>query len=280
MALGNNCSVCGSTSSFLYKKEFLFKYAVAVYRCGHCGFVFTEKPYWLDEAYADAISALDVGMVSRNTYLCEKVARVIDAGFDTTARFLDYGGGYGMLVRMMRDQGFDFYRDDRYCRNIFAQNFDLKDLEARPGFELVTAFEVLEHLVDPVAEVRNMLGYADSLLFSTLLVPAHIQDMSDWWYFAPETGQHIGFFSMRALQSLAEQMGCHLHSNRADLHLLTRRNMANPFVEARLPWHVRLAQKYLRWASPCAAQRPGLLPGDYELARQRIAQGAEPRRRD
>jgi hypothetical protein len=270
------CLVCGKSSPFLFEKEFLFRYAVAVYGCENCGFVFTETPYWLEEAYADAISALDVGMVSRNLYLVEETQRIIGAGFDAKAQFLDYAGGYGLFVRMMRDKGFNFYRYDRYCRNIFAQNFDLKDLAAQPTFALVTAFEVLEHLVDPVAEVRDMLRYADSLLFSTLLVPAHIQDQPDWWYFAPETGQHIGFFSLRALEILAEQVGCHLYSNRTDLHLLTRRAIADPFVETPKSWHVRLAEKYLRWARSSAVAQPGLLPSDYALARQRIAEDARP----
>jgi hypothetical protein len=50
-------------------------------------------------------------------------------------------GGYGMFVRLMRDGGFDFHREDPLCDNLFAQGFDRQD---DGTFELVTAFEVFE----------------------------------------------------------------------------------------------------------------------------------------
>ena len=70
--------------------------------------------------------------------------------FDPKAKFLDYGGGYGMLVRLMRNYGFDFYYFDKYCQNLFANGFDLKD-SACSRFELLTAFELFEHFSEPVS---------------------------------------------------------------------------------------------------------------------------------
>jgi hypothetical protein len=35
--------------------------------------------------------------------------------------FVDIGGGYGLLTRLMRDRGFDFYWKDPHCENIFAK---------------------------------------------------------------------------------------------------------------------------------------------------------------
>ena len=78
------------------------------------------------------------------------------------ARFLDYGGGYGLFVRMMRDRGFDFYRQDIHCENILADQFDLMDLPAGSKFAMLTAIEVFEHLQDPVAELGYMLQLSDT----------------------------------------------------------------------------------------------------------------------
>ncbi len=270
--------VCRETSAFLFKTTVLGQYPVAYFRCPHCGLLQTEKPYWLDEAYAAAISALDVGMVGRNMDLARKATQVIRQGFDPRGKFLDYAGGYGLFVRMMRDKGFDFYRQDRYCANIFAQHLDVADAGHQPFFELVTAFEVLEHLVDPIAEIEKILGCADSVLFSTLLVPKGIQRAEDWWYFVPETGQHIVFFSVPALEMLASRTGCQLFSNHSDLHLLTRRKMANPFQQKKKSIPVRVAEKYLRWAMPSDTNEHSLLWRDFEAAKQRLARSSAPQR--
>ncbi len=50
-----------------------------------------------------------------------------------------------MFVRLMRDNGFDFYRSDRQCENLFAKGFEAS-LDVSPSYELLTAFEVFEHL--------------------------------------------------------------------------------------------------------------------------------------
>jgi len=55
---------------------------------------------------------------------------------------------------------------------------------ARVGrrYELVSAFEVFEHLVNPLEEIERMLRLSDSILFSTLLVPTPAPGLADWWY--------------------------------------------------------------------------------------------------
>jgi len=120
----------------------------------------------------------------------------------------------------MRDRGFDFFWYDRHCQNLFAKHF-----VARPGmkFELLTAFEVFEHLQDPISELEKMLQYADNMLFSTLLAPTKITKASDWWYFGPDHGQHISFYTLPALQALAERFGLYLSTDGVLHHLLSRK---------------------------------------------------------
>jgi hypothetical protein len=122
----------------------------------------TEEPHWLSESYASAINEIDLGPVSRALVGSKVVEGVILSMFDKEAKFIDYGAGYGLLVRIMRDRGFDFYWYDKYCNNIFAKHF-IANRER--GFELLTAFEVFEHLVDPLSEIKAMLAYSNNLLF-------------------------------------------------------------------------------------------------------------------
>ncbi|MDX2190387.1 MAG: class I SAM-dependent methyltransferase [Bacteroidota bacterium] len=223
-----NCNICQSQFEPIFKKIILGKYTVQFYQCTHCGFVQTEKPYWLAEAYTDAISVLDTGILERNFKFSIVFPWVVKFNFNKKGRFLDYGGGYGIFVRLMRDKGFDFYRQDAFCENLFAKMYDLKDINSKDQkFEMLTAFEVFEHLTDPVNEVMEMLKYSDSILFSTLLIPSKSNDLSNWWYISEQTGQHVSFYSEKSLKILGEKFEMNLYSNGDNFHLLTKRKI-NP----------------------------------------------------
>jgi len=228
------CTLCNSYSKFLFKKKLLSKHKVTFFKCSNCEVIFSEKPYWLDEAYHKPISVSDVGILKRNNLLAKAVDLVITLGlFNKRSKYLDYGGGYGLLVRLLRDRKYDFYRQDKYCENIFARYFDLYDIPMnKRKFELVTAFELLEHLTDPNKEFKKVFSYSDSTLFSTLLYNTSIlKHIDDWWYLAPETGQHIIFYNIKSLNYIAIKYNMHLYSDNAGLHLFTKREFfINPFL--------------------------------------------------
>ena len=62
---------------------------------------------------------------------------------------------------------------------------------------------------------------APNLLFSTELLPSPSPKPADWWYYAPEHGQHIGFYSLQTLDHLARRYGRHLLSDGRNLHLFS-----------------------------------------------------------
>jgi glycosyltransferase involved in cell wall biosynthesis len=221
------CHICKSESSKIFGAKVLGKYEVAYFECSNCGFIQTENSYWLEESYGSAITDLDVGLVSRNIKYSELLETVIKANFKCNGRFLDYAGGYGLFVRMMRDRGFNFFRQDRYCENLFAEHFDITDLEPKPKFEAVTAFEVFEHLDNPLADIEGMLKYSDTLIFSTELIPdEEIKGPDDWWYFTPETGQHISFYSLKTLKFIAKSYSLNFYTA-GSLHMFTKMKFKN-----------------------------------------------------
>lgn len=217
-----NCRICGRETAPFARATLLGKHPAQYFRCPGCGFVQTEEPYWLDEAYAAAITGSDVGLVSRNLRLAVLARGIIAAFFRAGGRFLDYGGGYGLFVRLMRDAGYDFYRYDKHCANLLAADFEADAADSRP-YELVTAFEVLEHLVDPVAEVTAMLKFSRSILVTTELLPATTPQPEAWWYYGLDHGQHVSLFSAPALRILAERCSLNLYTNGRSLHLLSDR---------------------------------------------------------
>ena len=258
-----NCPICTSASSPYCTVRVLNKYDVQYYRCGKCQFIYTEPPYWLDEAYSSAITRLDIGLVQRNELMAPLVQAVITKWYNPDAQFVDYGGGYGMLVRMMRDRGFDFYRQDIYCDNLYAESFDIADVSPFRA-ELLTAFEVFEHLVDPAAELEKMLALSDTILFSTTVQPTADVSPESWWYFLPEIGQHVSLYSRASLQALADRFGLNYCWNEQNIHLFTKKTVSNRLFK--LITHPRLVNRY----NSFAGNRQTLLQKDFLLIQSRM----------
>ena len=214
------CRVCQGEAPYIFQAKILLKHDVSYYCCKECGFLLTEKPFWLEEAYHEAIAIEDTGIVARNLWLRDLVSVLLWDLFDHDAKFLDYGGGYGLFVRLMRDVGFDFYWEDKYCKNLFARGFE----ERQERFALITAFECFEHFVDPVQELDRMLEKSDCLLFTTSILPEPIPKPNAWWYYALEGGQHIAFYSIQSLQTLAASRGLNFLSDGTSVHLFSRKN--------------------------------------------------------
>ncbi|WP_255427214.1 methyltransferase domain-containing protein [Sphaerospermopsis sp. LEGE 00249] len=225
------CKVCNSDSHYFAKAKILQKYDVNYFQCSNCGFVQTEEPYWLDEAYSEAIAISDVGLVYRNNMMANITGKLLFNYFDHQAKFLDYGGGYGLFVRLMRDQGFDFYWFDKFCKNIFARGFELETTD-KENLELITAFELFEHLTHPLQELEYIINLCPNLLFSTELLPEDNPTPDQWWYYTPHEGQHISIYTRKSLEVLASKYNLQLYTDGKSLHLLTKnRNLPNNLFE-------------------------------------------------
>src|ERR1043165_2256046 len=196
-----SCRLCGAETTPVARQRLLGKYDVDYVQCPRCDLLQTETPYWLGEAYAAAISRLDTGAVQRNQ-VTSRLTAVIARLLDVHSACLDYGGGHGVFVRMMRDLGHDFHWFDKYAENLYSAGF-----EATPDehHALVTAFEVLEHLDDVKGELARLFApKPDHVLVGTLLHRGH---RDGWWYYLLESGQHVAFYSAKTLALIAGEFG-------------------------------------------------------------------------
>ncbi len=254
------CKICSAPARLFGRATVLNRCLVQYFQCERCGFIQTETPYWLDEAYAEAITRSDLGLIRRNVTFARITPVVLLAFFNRRAQFLDYGGGYGIFVRLMRDNGFDFYRADKFCTNLFAAGFDVTD-NPNTRYEMVTAFEVFEHLGEPLEEIASMLTFSRSLLFSTLLVPSPAPDLNRWWYYGLDHGQHLAFYTRQTLNWLARHFGLHVYSDGRSLHLLTDKRLSNmAFTVASLVGRVA---PWLGYVLTGELRRRSWLPDDY-----------------
>ncbi|MCS7465468.1 class I SAM-dependent methyltransferase [Stieleria sp. ICT_E10.1] len=223
MTLPECSRITGGPTDVAYQAKVLDKYEIQYFRCRETGFIQTETPYWLDEAYQDAITAQDSGLLQRCITYADIMTLLIKANFQSQDRYLDFGGGYGVFTRLMRDRGLNYFHCDPHCQNLFAKEFEVQVEE--PGkYRLVTAFEVFEHLVDPAKQLKQLLELADTVVFSTLIVPEPPpKDVDEWWYFLPQSGQHVSLYTVKSLDHLAGSHGATLYTNGKNLHCISRR---------------------------------------------------------
>ncbi len=268
------CKICKAATHKISEQLVLQKYQVAYHQCSTCHFIQTDEPTWLPEAYNNAITALDIGLINRNMHFQNKIPLLIDAFFPKAEIMLDFGGGYGMFVRMMRDLGYNFYRQDIYCENLYANYFDLSDSPTKK-FDVLTAFEVFEHLVDPVAEIEKMFVFSDTIIFSTLLSPPSVQEFENWWYVSPLTGQHIAFYDQTTLQYIAKKFNKRLYTNGVNLHVFTPHEVGADVVsfvfgEPKKSLLQRIADR-LSPKTPVLKSKSSLLQKDYEFIEKKLS---------
>ncbi len=216
-----DCPICQGGMSRWQEGKVRAKYPAWFLRCANCGHVRSENPSrWLAEAYASPITASDVGLVGRCLYMSDLTEKIILLFMARKGRFCDWGGGYGLLVRMMRDRGFNFFRYEPYCENLFAHGFDIQPQDA--DFTMITAFETVEHFVNPMQEFGKILSRTDNLLFSTIPLPSPCPHLDEWWYYGLEHGQHVSLYTVKSLAIMAESFGLHYYSDGSMVHLFSR----------------------------------------------------------
>lgn len=212
------CRCCSGDMVKVFTGE-LMGHQVSYFECLTCGYVQTEEPHWLEQAYATAINDSDTGIMARNQVNARIVLATLVMLGKLNGTLVDCAGGYGILVRLLRDFGITSLWADRYCPNLFARGFEhTKELA-----DLVTVFEAFEHFVNPGEELDKLLAIGPNVLLSTMIIPDPTPKQEDWWYYGKEHGQHIGFFRARTLEKLAKDRGKFLASNGTSYHFISDR---------------------------------------------------------
>ena len=227
-----------------------------------------RDPDWLAEAYDEAIAALDTGLVARNLGIAARLAALLPLLSAAPGPYLDQGGGIGLLVRLMRDRGFDFRWGDAHADNQLARGFELGSGESCIA---VTAIEVLEHLQDPLDFITRTLVEARTrtLIFTTELFTG--EPPRDWWYYAEDTGQHIAFYRSDTLAAIARRLGLTLLSH-GGLHMLTDRSIS----PATFRWRLGRFGALVTWLG---RRRRSLTEADHAALIERVRRPAAADRR-
>jgi len=193
-------------------------------RCASCGFLFTDAfDDWSEAQFSEHIYNADYLAVDpeyprlRPRANAELVDRLWGQHKERL-RVLDYGGGSGALCDVLRAAGFPV-----------AASYDplVPEHARRPEgkFNLVTCFETLEHMPDPLAGIASILASVAEpgfVMFSTLVQPIEFDKIGlDWWYVGPRNG-HISMFSLKALMLAWQRYGYRVVSFNDDIHFAYR----------------------------------------------------------
>lgn len=196
---------------------------VAYHRCGDCGLMFTETfDDWSQadfeaHVYNAGYAETDPDYVEKRPQAMAQAVIGAFGGHRADLDVLDYGGGNGRFAELLRAAGF---RCETY--DPFNAAF-----QARPGrrFNLITCFETLEHMPDPVggaADIASLLTADGAILFATLVQPADIAGVGlGWWYVGPRNG-HVTLHSQESLARLWAPSGLSVRSFSDNTHLAWR----------------------------------------------------------
>jgi hypothetical protein len=189
--------LCGANTADKFRLCVLDRFDVRYFECANCRSLQTEEPYWLTEAYAKSnLAYSDTGAAQRVLVNSSFIALFAKLMGICTA--LDFGGGDGLLCRLLRDRGLDAFTIDAIGLPSYAQPF-VGSLDK--DYDLVTAFEVVEHFPNPRVSLDQLFQRRPKfLLVST---EPYAGQGAEWWYLAPDSGQHVFFYSEEALRWIA-----------------------------------------------------------------------------
>jgi SAM-dependent methyltransferase len=228
------CQVCGSMAPFLDAVDFnkscmdgtgkrlppsgtLVRYHL----CMVCGFCFApEIQSWKREQFAASIYNDGYAAVDPD-YLGDRPranARTLHDAFGASKqhlRHLDYGGGSGLLSATLREHGWNSTSYDPFV----DEGTNVQDLGS---YDLVTAFEVFEHVPDIHALLQDLVTLCKPeglILFSTLVSDGQIAQGArlTWWYASPRNG-HISLFSSKSLTRWMSGKGLRFVSLNPNMH--------------------------------------------------------------
>ncbi len=223
-----NCKICQNISAKKFTARVLNKYDVDYFYCSTCGFLQTEEPYWLKEAYSDSITLSDTGILERNQLFAKNVSLLLATSFSIEGNYVDYAGGYGIFTRLMRDIGFNFYWKDPYTKNLVARGFEYSNTLS--PIEAITTFEAFEHFVHPIEELEKMLAITKNIIFSTQILPETVPHPDHWWYYVLAHGQHVSLYSKKTLEFIAQKYSLNFYCFDS-FHVLTTKKLNEAYLK-------------------------------------------------
>ena len=269
-----SCTLCGhSNSEELEKCNVIFDldvFSIKMVKCKTCGLVYLNprlnergltkfyETYFRQRGTSD----YDIEQTNASPRLINRFLNEIEKRVPFKAKLLDVGCGRGVFLQIAKARGWDVYGIE--FSRIAASEARQKGLEVKAGtliqakyptsyFDVVTLFNVIEHLQDPLAlikETNRILKNGGILLirapnidwleFSPVILirkfRRFLKTITDKNYYFSKTGilnmfmiQHLYYFSRKTLKSLLEKAGFYIET-----------------ITTKDPWHFEVSWKFIK----------------------------------
>jgi 2-polyprenyl-3-methyl-5-hydroxy-6-metoxy-1,4-benzoquinol methylase len=255
------CDLCGESEASPY----LTVQGAPLVRCAQCGFIYcayildrraTEDAVYTeshDHDYSASISPSQIASVRRKRRQISELLSV------SKGRILDVGCGKGYFLNQFSELGWEAHGVEmneataEYARRTYGITVSARTFEEarfpENFFDAVTMLQVIEHIPDPVAflrQVRRTLKPGGLLFMETPNIESlQARWMGEHWnYLCP--WDHIHFFSPQTLRSLAGQSGyrvrrIHTSETSADTFYTPLFYLKNLLVQATRMRHTKQA---------------------------------------
>jgi SAM-dependent methyltransferase len=225
-----DCAVCGAATEFSGSVHSSFSNRTfELARCPTCRYSFivdprTDYDALYDREYYrgkgadpnfDYEQELDDPRTLR-AYEWRSILEIVEhlRGGITDIRWLDFGSGLGGLVRYGRSRGIEIYGlDEGYAAERMRQDgvpaLTPAELDAAAGsFDVITAVEVLEHLVEPMPallQIATLLRPGGLFFLTTGNAAPFRGRLAEWTYVHPDV--HVGYFEPTTLELAFRSVG-------------------------------------------------------------------------
>ena len=226
LTISSACRCCmGETSYFSTSMilNFLAIYSI----CSLCSSVQVESPVWIEQAHSKAISNLDTGLVSRCISASRLISTLLFLEGEKKSIGIDWGGGTGLLTRLLRDQGYRMLSYDKYAVAEHAEGFVATLEDAEKSATFMVSIECFEHLINPISAFKDVTSNKSYFIFTTDMIDTPPPDPAEksWWYYIPESGQHITFASKKGLTEFSKILGFEHYVCFGSLHVMSRKKL-------------------------------------------------------
>lgn len=164
----NSCPLCGEV-----ERSVAIQFPeIPVVRCERCGFLYSSRILPgsnFDEYYSDHFGSERHrrGQIVNSVVNASIMERLLE--FQQIGSLLDVGTGYGFLLQRLRERhslradGVELSKQESvYARDVLGLNvINLPLAEAglpKDSYDLVTSFEVIEHVRSPIAFLLELIG--------------------------------------------------------------------------------------------------------------------------
>lgn len=269
------CANCGGTDTTVL----LTKHGLPISRCVGCGLVFASprlppeeiwkrySPEYFSREYLPALGVVDdrfdlAFFDHRYAFTLQLMARQLGS----KGRLLEIGCGAGFFLKAAERNGWDAwglelseagaaFATERLGLRVVREQAERASFD-EGSFDVVAMFDVIEHLLDPMAVLRSthrLLRPNGVLLISTPNLDAlsRLAMGAGWAVLSPS--EHLYYFTERTLQAVLERAGfCRVGFVRENPSLGVYETMNPRYTHAPGAWRTRAYAQLVHWLGPLA----------------------------